>query len=120
MTEPTVGVTVSGGHVQGIAGAGSVVIENFTIYNRAAEEPAATAADTEPIAPCPYPGLAYFGPDDADRFFGRDAAITKRVSHVQHQTGCANVEFISRPQGRRRPWRTRNSEPGCRSSKDSS
>jgi hypothetical protein len=57
MTEPTVGVTVSGGQIQGIAGAGSVVIENFTIYNRAAEEPAATAADTEPIAPCPYPGL---------------------------------------------------------------
>jgi hypothetical protein len=32
MTEPTVGVTVSGGHIQGIAGAGSVVIENLTFY----------------------------------------------------------------------------------------
>jgi hypothetical protein len=38
--EPAIELTVSGGHIQGIAGAGSVVIENFTIYNRAAEEPA--------------------------------------------------------------------------------
>jgi ABC-type oligopeptide transport system ATPase subunit len=91
MTEPTVGVTVSGGHIQGIAGAGSVVIENFTIYNRAAEEPAATAAATEPIAPCPYPGLAYFGPDDADRFFGRDAAITRLAGAVGRQSFTALV-----------------------------
>jgi len=93
MTEPTVGVTVSGGQVQGIAGAGSVVIENFTIYNRAAEEPAtpATAADTEPIAPCPYPGLAYFGPDDADRFFGRDAAITRLAEAIGRQSFTALV-----------------------------
>jgi hypothetical protein len=73
-------MTVSGGQIQGVAGAGSVVIENFTIYNRPVEEPAATG--TEPIAPCPYPGLAYFGPDGADRFFRRDAAITRIAEAV--------------------------------------
>jgi hypothetical protein len=30
MPEPNVDVTMSGGQIQGIAGAGSVVIENFT------------------------------------------------------------------------------------------
>ena len=34
-----IGVTMTGGQIQGVAGAGSVVIENFTIYNRAPEEP---------------------------------------------------------------------------------
>jgi hypothetical protein len=89
MTDPTVHAVVSGGQFQGIAGAGSVVIENFTIYNRAVEEPAATGA--EPIAPCPYPGLAYFGPDDADRFFGRDAAITRLAEAVGRQSFTALV-----------------------------
>jgi hypothetical protein len=75
MTDDKIEVKITGGQIQGVAGAGSVVIENFTIYNRAVEEPA--AAGTEPISPCPYPGLAYFGPDDADLFFGRDAAIAR-------------------------------------------
>jgi hypothetical protein len=65
MTEPTVSVDVSGGKIEGLVGAGSVVIENFTIYNRAAEEPATVGTGTQPIPPCPYPGLAYFGPGDA-------------------------------------------------------
>jgi formylglycine-generating enzyme required for sulfatase activity len=94
MTEPTVGMTVSGGHIQGIAGAGTVLIENYNIYNRAAEEPAIpapAAADTEPIPPCPYPGLAYFGPDDADRFFGRDAAIARLAGAIGRQSFTALV-----------------------------
>ncbi|MGH9274380.1 MAG: protein kinase domain-containing protein, partial [Acidimicrobiales bacterium] len=28
-----------------------------------------------PATECPYPGLVAFGPDDADRYFGRDAVI---------------------------------------------
>ena len=67
--------TVSGGQIQGVVGAGTVIIANLTIYNRVVEEPAITDATGEPIAPCPYPGLAYFGPGDADLFFGRDAAM---------------------------------------------
>jgi WD40 repeat protein len=90
MTNPTVGVDVSGGQIQGIVGAGSVVIENLTFYSRAPEEPAPTAG-AEPIGPCPYPGLAYFGPSDADLFFGRDAAITRLADAVGRQSFTALV-----------------------------
>jgi hypothetical protein len=72
MTNGTIETTITGGQIQGVAGAGTVYIENL-IYNRAVEERAAADATTGPIAPCPYPGLAYFGPGDADLFFGRDA-----------------------------------------------
>ena len=79
------------GQIQGVAGAGSVVIENFTIYNRSPEELDTAAADGEPLAPCPYPGLAYFGPDDAARFFGRDAAIDRLTRSVGRQSFTALV-----------------------------
>jgi WD40 repeat protein len=90
MTGATVETTVTGGQIQGVAGAGAVHIENFTIYNRVVEEPAADAAG-EPIAPCPYPGLAYFGPGEADRFFGRDTAITRLTEAVGRQSLTALV-----------------------------
>jgi WD40 repeat protein len=90
MTDRTVGVDVSGGQIQGIVGAGSVVIENLTFYNRPPEEPAQPAG-AEPIGPCPYPGLAYFGPADADLFFGRDAAITRLAEAVGRQSFTALV-----------------------------
>jgi WD40 repeat protein len=82
--------TITGGHIQGIAGAGSVVIENFTIINRGAEAVAAEPG-TEAIPPCPYPGLAYFGPNDAGLFFGRDAAIARLSEAVGRQSLTALV-----------------------------
>ena len=88
MTDRTVGVDVSGGQIQGIVGAGSVIIENLTFYGRAPEEPA-QAAGAEPIGPCPYPGLAFFGPGDADLFFGRDAAIARLTEAVGRQSFTA-------------------------------
>ncbi len=88
--DPTVGVNVSGGQLSGIVGAGSVVIENLTFYSRPAEEPA-QAAGGEPIGACPYPGLAYFGPDDAKLFFGRDAAIARLTAAVGRQSFTALV-----------------------------
>jgi Novel STAND NTPase 1 len=91
MADTTVETTVTGGEIHGIAGAGTVIIENFTIYNRAIEEAAATDAAGEPIPPCPYPGLAYFGPGDADLFFGRDAAITRLAEAVGRQSLTALV-----------------------------
>jgi WD40 repeat protein len=91
MTDTTVETTVTGGQIQGIAAAGTVVIENFTIYNRAVGEPATIDVAGEPIAPCPYPGLAYFGPGDADLFFGRDAAITRLAEAVGRQSLTALV-----------------------------
>ena len=48
-------------------------------------------AGAEPIEPCPYPGLAYFGPNDADLFFGRDAAITRLAAAVGRQSFTALV-----------------------------
>ena len=91
MTDATVETTVTGGQIQGVAGAGTVHIENFTIYNRSVEEPAAADATGEPIPPCPYPGLAYFGPGDADLFFGRDAAIARLAEAVSRQGFTALV-----------------------------
>jgi hypothetical protein len=91
MTDQQVETTVSGGQIQGIAGAGSVVIENFTIYNRATEEPNAIDLGADAIPSCPYPGLAYFGPDDADLFFGRDVAIARLMEAVGRQSLTALV-----------------------------
>jgi tetratricopeptide (TPR) repeat protein len=91
MTNGTIETTITGGQIQGVAGAGTVVIENFTIYNRAAEEPAITDVAGEPMPPCPYPGLAYFGPADADLFFGRDAAIARLAEAVGRQSLTALV-----------------------------
>ena len=90
MTDGTI-TNVTGGTIQGTVGARTVIIENFTIYNRPVEESAATDADGEPIPPCPYLGLAYFGPEDADRFFGRDAAITRLADEVNRQSLTALV-----------------------------
>ena len=59
-------------------------------YGRASEE-LVQPAGAEPIGPCPYPGLAYFGPDDADLFFGRDAAITRLAAAVGQQSLTALV-----------------------------
>src|SRR3954467_2882721 len=91
MADDKIGVTVGGGQNQGVFGAGSVVIENFTIYNRAPEEPDTETNNDEPIAPCPYPGLAYFGPNDAALFFGRDAAINRLTEAVGRQSFIALV-----------------------------
>ena len=94
MSDARIETTISGGQIQGVAGAGSVIIENFTaitIYNRAIEEPAVIDAAGEPIAPCPYPGLAYFGPGEAELFFGRDAAIARLAEAVGRQSLTALV-----------------------------
>src|SRR5947207_11785928 len=90
MIGPSVSADVSGGNIQGIVGAGSVVIENLTFYARAPDEPV-QAAGAEPIGPCPYPGLAYFGPGDAKLFFGRDAAIARLANAVGRQSFTALV-----------------------------
>jgi energy-coupling factor transporter ATP-binding protein EcfA2 len=91
MTDGTIETTVAGGEIQGVVGAGTVVIENFTIYNRASEEPDTAAVGDESIAPCPYPGLAYFGPNDSALFFGRDAAIGRLTTAVSEQSFTALI-----------------------------
>jgi ABC-type multidrug transport system fused ATPase/permease subunit len=64
--------------------------DKITIYNYfySALEP---AAGSEDIGACPYPGLAYFGPNDATLFFGRDAAIDRLTEAVGRQSFTALV-----------------------------
>jgi hypothetical protein len=86
MIETSINAEVSGGAV-GVAGAQVVRIENLYV-GAAAAEPAKPAG---PIPPCPYPGLAYFGPDDASRFFGREQAIEALVGDVAKRSFTALV-----------------------------
>jgi len=88
-----VSTTISGGLVQGVVGAGTVHIENLVFNNYGvpgASAPTSLAAADDTIQECPYPGLAYFGPGDADFFFGREAAID-RLAHAVRRQGFTSV-----------------------------
>jgi PAS domain-containing protein len=87
VNETSINATVSGGAV-GVAGAQVVRIENLYVGAAASTEP---AKPNGPIPPCPYPGLAYFGPQDAPRFFGRDKAIEALVAAVAKRSFTALV-----------------------------
>jgi hypothetical protein len=84
----TANSTISGGEQVGVIGAGSVHIENFNVYSQAL---GGANTSVGPIRSCPYPGLAYFGPDDADVFFGRDAAIGRLTEAVNRHNLTAIV-----------------------------
>jgi WD40 repeat protein/energy-coupling factor transporter ATP-binding protein EcfA2 len=86
VNETSINTDVSGGTV-GVVGARVVRIEN--LYVGAASTERATPAG--PIPPCPYPGLAYFGPEDASRFFGREQAISGLVAAVAKRSFTALV-----------------------------
>jgi hypothetical protein len=85
--ETSIDATVRDGLV-GVAGAQNVRIENLYVGTAASNAPAKRAG---PIPPCPYPGLAYFGPQDASRFFGRDKAIEALVAAVAKRSFTALV-----------------------------
>jgi WD40 repeat protein len=91
MSDARIETTITGGQIQGIAAAGTVVIENFTIYSHPVDQVADPETGAEPNPACPYPGLEYFGPGDADRFFGRDATITRLAETVDRQSLTALV-----------------------------
>jgi formylglycine-generating enzyme required for sulfatase activity len=83
MADTSVSTTIEGGAIQGVVGAGQVVIHN--LYVGAAAPPAPEAIEDGAIPPCPYPGLAYFGPQDSSIFFGREKAIAALEAAVtQH------------------------------------
>jgi signal transduction histidine kinase len=90
MTGPPVRTEISGGTQSGIIGAAAITAAQIIINNHPppVAEPLAGAGT---IGPCPYPGLAYFGPNDADRFFGRDEAIGKLMEAVGRQSLTAVV-----------------------------
>jgi hypothetical protein len=91
MADTPVSTRIEGGTVQGVIGAGKVVIENLYLGVGAlpAQPPEEVADGT--IPPCPFPGLAYFGPQDSGLFFGRETAITRLAVAVARQPLTALV-----------------------------
>ena len=85
MSEPTVSTAISGGVVQGVVGAASVHIENLVFNNYGSEVTPVTGAD-DTISVCPYPGLSYFGPDEADVFFGREVTVERLAKAVRRKS----------------------------------
>lgn len=85
--EASINATMSGG-VAGLVGVRFARIENLFVN---AAPPSAPASSVGAIPPCPYPGLAYFGPQDAGRFFGREQAIQALVTGVTIRSFTALV-----------------------------
>jgi len=82
MVDPNLSVNVYDGRVGVIAA--HVHIENY--YESSPPVAKTIATGSAQVPPCPYPGLAYFGPGDGKRFFGREAAIKRLLVAVrQHQ-----------------------------------
>jgi hypothetical protein len=88
MWGPAIDNKIDGGSQSGIIGAAVVTGNTITIYNYSPPVPAPTAPidGPEDIPRCPYPGLAYFGPNDSARFFGRDKTIAQLTSAVSRQS----------------------------------
>lgn len=86
--DAAINASVSGG-AAGIVGAAYVHIENLTQY--AAPLASEAKKPTGPIPPSPYKGLAYFGPQDAGHFFGRERAIQALVAGVAKRSFTALV-----------------------------
>jgi ABC-type enterochelin transport system ATPase subunit len=83
--------TVEDGVVQGVVGAQNVVIENLTFYSKARPAQPPQRRDDDVRPPCPYPGLAYFGPQDSALFFGRSSTIARLETAVARHTLTALV-----------------------------
>jgi hypothetical protein len=78
--------SVKGGVVQGFVGTESVRIENLNFYGSPLPTQPSQNIDEGTIPPCPYPGLAYFEPQDSALFFGRATAIARLEAAVaRHQ-----------------------------------
>jgi WD40 repeat protein len=89
MENTSVGQKIDASTFQGVV-AKKVIIENLFL--------GATALPTHPggevddgMAPCPYPGLANFGPEDSALFFGRERAIEWLAVEVVRQPLTALV-----------------------------
>jgi pSer/pThr/pTyr-binding forkhead associated (FHA) protein/energy-coupling factor transporter ATP-binding protein EcfA2 len=77
---------------QGIVGAGVVYVGTLNFSSPSNPAVAEQAGDDgAPAPPCPYPGLAYFGPEEADRFYGRDAVIERLAEAINRQSFTALI-----------------------------
>ena len=79
--------TVTGG-LSGVTGATHVHIENLIQYAAPTSE---EARPPSPIPASPYPGLAYFGPEQASFFFGREKAIRGLLAAVSKRSFTALI-----------------------------
>src|SRR5262252_1839179 len=92
---PKAGVAVQGGSVNtdggDIVGRDKLFIENLTVvYSTLSAQPP-QSIDGDALPPCPYPGLAYFGPQDSSLFFGRDGTIDRLETAVTRRALTALV-----------------------------
>jgi ABC-type multidrug transport system fused ATPase/permease subunit len=87
---PAKSVTISATNV-GVGNIATVTGGCFIFNFYGASAPSAPARPTGEIPPCPYKGLAFFGPADAGRFFGRDAAIERLEAAVARHSFTALV-----------------------------
>ena len=86
MNETAVNATMDGG-AAGLVGGRVAHIENLTY---AVALRTRGGRQDRSLPPCPYPGLAYFGPHDAARFFGRETGDPgSRSGRRQTQLHCA-------------------------------
>ncbi|TCA34341.1 hypothetical protein E0H70_07360 [Rhizobium leguminosarum bv. viciae] len=88
-------VEIAGGVAQGIIGAERATINTLTIYNyydRPRPTSQRSTHQAEPlISECPYPGLSFFGPDQKNIFFGREAVIKRLTQSVKTRSFNALV-----------------------------
>ncbi|MEZ0014152.1 helix-turn-helix domain-containing protein, partial [Kitasatospora sp. GAS206B] len=57
--------------------------------------PAPAATDRAPTLPCPYPGLAAFGPQDARWFAGRESALTALLDRLAERAGHGPLALVA-------------------------
>ncbi|SDY85250.1 hypothetical protein SAMN05421504_107183 [Amycolatopsis xylanica] len=52
-----------------------------------------------PVPECPYPGLAAFGPEQADWFFGRDGLVAELIDRLDRRLDSGGVQVVLAPSG---------------------
>src|SRR5215467_13144809 len=92
---PKAGVVIHGASVGtdggDIVGRDKVFIENLTLHYSTLSALAPPSVDGDALPSCPYPGLAYFGPEDSSLFYGRDGTIDRLETAVTHRALTALV-----------------------------
>lgn len=53
-----------------------------------------------PVLECPYPGLAAFGPEQAEWFFGRDGLVSELIDRLDRRLLSGGVQVVLAPSGR--------------------
>ncbi|MEU3600513.1 hypothetical protein ABZ714_17615 [Streptomyces sp. NPDC006798] len=84
---PSFAVTLA--YIAACGGDGTAAAEWEARWRAVAEDGGGPASPDD--GPGPYPGLARYGPDDSDRFFGRDALVAELLELVRRRPFAALV-----------------------------